>query len=387
MAILLVLLLHVNDRFGGPFPDGSISKVFAFACGMGWVGVDLFFVLSGFLITSILLQTKISSHYFSNFYARRLLRIFPVYYGFIALSVWILPVLFPFRGLDVHRGDVWPYALYVANLRQDWSLRGPTFGVFWSLCVEEHFYLFWPMVVYACSPRDLKRVCVGLIAFSFIARNVALAMGIDPWLAYRATPFRMEGLAIGALIAIARTDRRLWASARRWAGVASVGGGAFAAGIAVGQRQFLPIVFAPNDATTTVGLGITAISVCFGGLLVLLLAASPESPMRRLLETAILRSIGKYSYAMYVWHSVVIILSAPAIERLFASLPLPDFLEKLLTFVNVTVITYAVGWLSYHLYERRFLSLKPWFEDHSMDRPASTARVGEMASSLVWRAD
>src|SRR5438034_11006318 len=114
VAILLVLFLHLAPfGHGLPAPTAFVDKVFLHAARTGWIGVNLFFVLSGFLITGILYDTKGSSHYFRQFYVRRVLRIFPLYYGILAVFLIILPALFPehwvLRELKADAAWYWTY--------------------------------------------------------------------------------------------------------------------------------------------------------------------------------------------------------------------------------------------------------------------------------------
>src|SRR4030095_11127987 len=140
-AILGVLLQH-NFSFL-PIPK------------YGWVGVDLFFVLSGFLITEILLKTKEHKNYLPNFYIRRILRIFPLYYGSLILFFALGPLVSQFKDqysyYSANQGMLWAYLqnwLYIAKPRLD---DHTVFSHFWSLSVEEQFYLVWPLLVLACN--------------------------------------------------------------------------------------------------------------------------------------------------------------------------------------------------------------------------------------------
>src|SRR5262245_4715813 len=157
--------------------NGPVSAFF----GWGWVGVDLFFVLSGFLITGILFDAKEKERYFRNFYVRRALRIFPLYYAVLALTLLVVPWLTPNLAPDFQpatSAQAWLW-LYAANVLQayegSWCL-GPL-NHFWSLAIEEHFYLAWPAVIYLASRRMAMRLCGGLFAASILARAFWLAAG------------------------------------------------------------------------------------------------------------------------------------------------------------------------------------------------------------------
>jgi len=205
LAILPVLLLHFTKDIGFT-PHATVDHVYLFVASLGWWGVDLFFVLSGFLITGILLDAKGSTHALRNFYIRRTLRIFPVYYAYLAAMLIILP---SFEWWRTHappagEGGLWLW-LYLTNIRQAFSnsfeVVPPFTGHFWSLAVEEQFYLIWPWLVYAIDCRRLRRICLVLIIASPMPRA---ALGFTGWwvTGYTLMPTRMDSLLMGALVAI-----------------------------------------------------------------------------------------------------------------------------------------------------------------------------------------
>src|SRR6202008_2992797 len=162
LAILMVLLLHF---VGNTVPTNWIERAIVGVTNYGSYGVELFFILSGFLITGILYDARNNSHYFRNFYMRRLLRIFPLYYGVLVLVFFVAPLIPLLRGptLDYlmdRQAWAWLYGvnIYLAG-HKEWSFS--YLNHFWSLSVEEHFYLFWPLVVFllARRPRSLIAVC------------------------------------------------------------------------------------------------------------------------------------------------------------------------------------------------------------------------------------
>jgi len=154
LAIIMVLFVHF---IGDCRPGNAFERILIKGSNYGVWGVDLFFVLSGYLITGILYDSKGSTHYYRNFYVRRILRIFPLYHGVLFLLFFVFP-LFPSvypTGLEEsarHQAWVWPYGvnLFIA-LRGWWAL--PYISHFWSLAIEEHFYLLWPLVVAAGGGR------------------------------------------------------------------------------------------------------------------------------------------------------------------------------------------------------------------------------------------
>ncbi|RKP46416.1 acyltransferase family protein [Trinickia fusca] len=161
-----------------------------------WMGVDLFFVLSGFLITGILLDRKNRRQsYFGYFYARRARRILPPYVILLVLS----SLLFGLGWIN----HWWWYALFATNIGQALGETGnPGFGVLWSLAVEEQFYLVWPLIVCFASERALGVVAAAGIVLAPILRYVATPLFDSFWPIYFLTPFRMDLLCAGALIAV-----------------------------------------------------------------------------------------------------------------------------------------------------------------------------------------
>jgi len=168
------------------------------------MGVDLFFVLSGFLITGILLDTKQSEGYFRNFYARRCLRIWPLYYAALLFMFVVVPILRPSDGRAVFEARSSPWWAYLF-FGQNFLIPSPTMatgllGVTWSLAVEEQFYLVWPLMVQFCTEGQLRKIAIALICLSPALRFYASLHGIN---IYSNTFCRLDGLMAGALLVLA----------------------------------------------------------------------------------------------------------------------------------------------------------------------------------------
>jgi len=153
LAVLLVFYCHTTLID----PGGALGKLFVSSSRISWAGVDLFFVLSGFLITGILFDAKGKDFYFRNFYARRTVRIFPLYYAFLLVALVLLPIVTPASLADVYLHEfptqkVW-YWLYLSNFYQAFHPTHHLVFVSWSLAIEEQFYLCWPLVVFLCSRK------------------------------------------------------------------------------------------------------------------------------------------------------------------------------------------------------------------------------------------
>ncbi|MGC1670751.1 MAG: acyltransferase, partial [Candidatus Acidiferrales bacterium] len=152
VAILVVMLHNISFKYS-VFHSQQLFR-------NGWMGVDLFFVLSGLLITGILLDTKQSQGYFKNFYVRRCLRIWPLYYSLIFFMFVVVRFLNRSEFHNVLRTSSpwWAFPLFLQNflLPVSTDAAGPL-GVTWSLAIEEQFYLIWPLIVRFCSPQQLRR--------------------------------------------------------------------------------------------------------------------------------------------------------------------------------------------------------------------------------------
>lgn len=192
----MVLIGHVG--YGWATPAGTfahIPPVFLQVASHGWLGVDLFFVLSGFLITGIPLDTKVRPHYFRNFYVRRVIRIIPLYAVYVGVCCLFYNGYSSFFLLST---------VFAANLAHLFGVsvpHGP--GVLWSLAVEEHFYLLWPVLVFLLSRRNLTVLAILIIAVTPIARGLAVAYGMDIDAAvYSYSWFRFDGLALGGVLAV-----------------------------------------------------------------------------------------------------------------------------------------------------------------------------------------
>src|SRR5205823_1934832 len=155
---------------GGFRPAVALDRIAVVLVEPGWSGVDLFFVLSGFLITGILCDAKGRDGYFRNFFTRRILRIFPLYYGFLGVVFLLLPRVTPFgrhlAALLHYQVWYWTYLLNVLISLRGWPPVAD-FNHFWLLAVEDQFYLVWPFVVYMLGRRALLAACVGIAAGSF----------------------------------------------------------------------------------------------------------------------------------------------------------------------------------------------------------------------------
>ncbi|HEV8607413.1 MAG TPA: acyltransferase [Tepidisphaeraceae bacterium] len=353
LAIILVLLFHFTPEGGGSTLIGVLTR---WVSRLGWCGVDLFFVLSGFLITGILFDAKGSAHYFRNFYMRRVLRIFPLYYGALLVIFVIIPLWRPMSGPEDQRlmqNQHWLW-VYAANIPQaitgDWPLETSWVKLnhFWSLAIEEHFYLVWPTIVFAFGRKTLMRICTGCMVVALVLRILAYFLWNDT-AAYVLTPCRMDELAMGGLVALAaRGPGGIAAMLRpaRW--VAAI---LFVLLFGIWLQRM-------EDLNYTVAL--TVLAAFFGALLVVAVAGGTASAI---FSNPVLRFFGKYSYGIYVFHWIL----APLFEKHFSSEKLgtamgSNFIGVALSMGVAIGISTLVAVLSWHLYEKHFLKLKKFFE-------------------------
>jgi peptidoglycan/LPS O-acetylase OafA/YrhL len=328
----------------------------------GWAGVQLFFVLSGFLITGVLLDTRRADNYWSSFYARRALRIFPVYYLLLLVTFVIAPRLFhlPAATLAEHRHQAY-YWLYLANAPAVAAgcSAVDSLGHCWSLSVEEQFYLLWPFAVRLLDDRGLVRLCAG-IAVAALALRVGLRLaGESPELAYELTPARADALALGALGAVV-IRRRAWVE---W--IAPRLGRATAAAWGILAVAALAGGFLARTGAVTETAGQTALAVV-SALVILqatLQTAGGEGRLAARLSAPILRRYGKYSYAIYVFHLPLhLLVTRTFFAPRLATLGPAGFLGlQAAYFVGGSLGLLLLGAASYRLVERPFLQGKRFF--------------------------
>jgi peptidoglycan/LPS O-acetylase OafA/YrhL len=361
IAILAVLLAHaVNflDVVPLKVPQPLWARVFAKICLQGWGGVDLFFVLSGFLITGILLRSRGRSTYFSSFYMRRILRIFPVYYLFLTVTL-LLAYHTRLRELDLeHRMNWWlPYFFYVQNwpvFWTNWVGMTSLWGAYWSLAVEEQFYMVWPTIVRFIPVRWVLALCVcgfllGVPERQFLIRHVGPKLGVLQW------PFsRLDGLFLGAAIALYANWRKRPVPLR-WARAAM--------GVAV--LIFIWILVRHPGELMGGGSRIWAWGVTAFALAAAALVTATQHNLRWLAPVLMakpLRIAGRLSYGMYVYHLLVFrfitVFLEKHLHRVVVS-PRPWTAAATIA-VSIALVT-LVAEASYRWFEMPFLRLKRFF--------------------------
>lgn len=355
IAILLVLLHH----FTRLDPVTPLDTALLHLPQIGWAGVDLFFVLSGFLITGILIDARGSDRYFSSFYARRTLRIFPLYYLVVILSLVVVPQ-FPaaFEMLvTASPAREWPYWLYLTNflVAERGAFTHGILDVTWSLAIEEQFYIVWAVVVWLCPPRALGWLCLGILVAAPLARALALERDTLPIAVYVLPYFRADALAAGAGLAWLVRRHPLPDAGSLAARLALVG---LAAVAAVGWIDGETWWWGPSMQRA----GYSLLALTSGCLLVAALLLPATHPWPRMLSAGWLRMFGKYSYALYLIHLPVMrvvehYVLPPAQFAAFGS----AWLGQLVFYVAATMPALGLAWLSWRYFEAPLLRLKARF--------------------------
>ncbi len=340
----------------------------------GWTGVDIFFVLSGFLITGILLDTVDAPHRFRNFYVRRTLRIFPLYYAVLLAIVLLTPV---FHWQWSRLWLMWP--LYVGNYGPfaGWLAAGNYDAInylnsaskgfalhfihFWSLCVEEQFYLLWPFVVYKLRKVTvIRNLCLAAIVLVPLSRLVA-QFYLPPFLIHgsilhRAMFFRLDGFLIGGLVAcLMRSDAA--AAMRRSAGTILL---LSLIALCLTWGFAARVLHQGASPGTTVAwmstVGFTLVDFVAAGIL--LLALKPDSLVYRVLTWRWLQQLGAVSYGFYVLHEIPLEVYKWMARRI-AGQHVGHI--GLVVAPIALVCTYSLAWLSFRYFESPFLRLKDRF--------------------------
>ena len=359
VAILAVMASHLFavNYAGQPLAIRALGQVFYY----GWMGVDLFFVLSGFLITGILVDSRKGPGYFRNFYMRRVLRIFPLYYGVLFLLLLLTPALsIQWHGIFV------PLLLYLQNFS---SFNRYTFNVgpwltlnhLWSLAIEEQFYLLWPLLVFAARTR--RRVLALALALSVCAAlfRAALMFGwLNSYAAHHNMFARADSLLLGGALAMLYRGTH-------WPRILQVAPWLFLTAAALVVYTLTHPAQTPFDSLYwifCVRYTVTALAFC--GLLAWSLRPGPVS---RFFSLRLLRWFGKYSYGLYVLH----LIALPTLSWFFRGRLLTLTGSKALSVAGTAALVFALAalaaWLSFNLYEKRFLRLKHFFDYAS--RPVS----------------
>jgi peptidoglycan/LPS O-acetylase OafA/YrhL len=357
IAILMVMLWHYD------------------LIGFGWTGVSLFFVLSGYLITRILVQEKANStstwQQLKYFWMRRVLRIFPAYYLYLIILLVIYLLTQRPQAMAGQFGYLFTYTFNFTRLNGQWSYH-PFITHLWSLSVEEQFYLFYPFLVILLPERPMKITAVVIILSAVLLRYL-----LGTWLSaqgksdletgdtiYWTTFSHLDAFLLGGSIVFFRLDQWLLRY-RKWLFGSILFITLLAGGInfwLTGSKTFIHYIqslgFEIDQTRYQFHIWFyTLMNSCFAALLLLLLPGNggAGSMAARLFSNRILMAVGKVSYGMYLYHWAVMHLLFLLLEHL------QIIVHPWVLILPYILLVYLLSWFSYTCYEKKFLRLKDAF--------------------------
>lgn len=365
LAVILVLVFH----FSWSFPDAGVLHTVRDYLWSGWIGVDLFFVLSGYLITRGLLKDSPFSigKRLKLFWARRAFRIFPLYY--IVVIVGTLVCLAIGAASEIPGPSYWLYFQNYTLAFDPMPLRWTAH--FWSLAIEEQFYFVWPLVVLLAGKRARLTVATVLFFGSVLLRTAFMVLGhkmhFFGWddeqlskFAYRATPLHMDGLLIGAILSMfdQDPDSRPATLFRKLRVPLFFASSAFLLLLMVWTRGF------NNYDRRVLILGYPTLAVVFGCAISLAVSGWFPKAIQKALSHGVLPACGKVSYGMYIFHWLLVIAVAPWQAEQNLALGTGAALGLALAVIVLgTAAIYVIATLSYRFVESPFLRIKSRFHD------------------------
>ena len=338
IAALMIIFFHFFKTYLYP----NHNKAFIMASKLshfGQTGVTLFFVLSGFLITRILLFSKNSDNYFKSFYIRRSLRIFPLFYLFLLLYYFIVPLII--HAPIVPFGKQWTFWFYLQNfaITFNWNQIGPNH--LWSLAVEEHFYLFWPLLIYFLNPKQIKNAVLIIFLISLVCR---LVLQYYNYGVFYFTFTNIDALALGSLLSIDELSGfpknsfyvklfivTIIPTIVLWFFVGTNG------------NSYIQLIKLPLTAV---------IYYAFIGMVISTGTSNKFSILLKVLKSKFLSYSGKVSYGLYIYHPFIFTLY-------FDNIHTKSVWINLLSCLALTFITAS---LSFYFFESPILRLKKYFE-------------------------
>ncbi len=352
IAIVAVMLSHffAVDYQG----HGSVYRLLGDLLHWGLIGVDLFFVLSGFLITGILIDASGAPGFFRNFYMRRVLRIFPLYYGALLLLAVCTPVLhLQWNGIFL------PMALYLGNIQKYQQLAqtlggGVSLNHFWSLAVEEQFYLVWPLLVFLARTRArIMLISVAGVVGALLLRFAFIGVWHDTYLTHFSTAGRADTLLAGAALAVLYRSSR-WPTVLRWSRVGCLSAVlVFALSLTFQQTRLLLSPY------WTEGLRYSVLAVAAASLLAWTLR---NGRVAAFFSTPVLRFLGRYSYGLYVLHMLFLPGLSGHLRPWLLHLTGSKLVAVLGNAALLMLLSITAAYVSFHVYEAPFLKLKRFFE-------------------------
>ncbi len=359
LAILYVVWHNVASKLIW-HDNGLFRTLLKIASDAGWVGVQLFFVLSGFLITGILIDKRGTPNAFRNFIARRALRIFPVYYVALIILFWLLPFLgYRAAWLDESLNVQAWYWTYLVNWITPFKEIGGL-SHFWSLAIEEQFYLIWPLLVLSLSNKTLASVCCGLVGLALGSRAILLWQfpAIADNATYTFLITRCDALALGALLAIALRDEQIGQYFQKWFKGCSIAVLLLVVVVVLRFHYFDPIQSDIGALNQTLAAWLSLLLVYYA----VYTNGNLSGVLGRLLQLPVLQSCGKYSYAIYIVHRPITYFWLHNFDLgTWLAGPMTTYIAYCGNIVAVFVLSFFVALISWVAIEQPFLRMKGHF--------------------------
>ena len=352
---LVIVVVHNTAWVSGPSSQLAV-KLYTAAAAAGWVGVQLFFVLSGLLITTILLNTRDSPEYFRRFFLRRALRIFPLYYVAIASTVLLAKTVATNTAwADSVSRHQWAYWAYLSNWTEPLVGGIPGLPHVWSLAVEEQFYLLWPVVLWRMPLPALRGLALAILVAAPAVRFGMLSAGMSPLSVYSFTIARADALVVGALLALCLRDAPLRTRLLRWLPAITVVVTLLLGGLILRQHGL------HHDETAVLIVGQSLVALLAACLIAW--TQYDDVPMGvkvgDLLNNTILRDLGKYSYGVYLVHVPLHVLLRGYFTPFVRASDGPLHLPRLVAYtLLVLTFSYVVARITWRLIEHPALRLK-----------------------------
>jgi peptidoglycan/LPS O-acetylase OafA/YrhL len=342
LAIVAVLFTHLGQIFDVGITGNHLVASISRLMGDGWIGVDIFFVLSGFLITSIIRKDRTNPSFWSTFYLRRAFRILPAF--FVVFFLTLLAIHFFKPDIPLRATYIWPVIFFLAN----WTILGPDQPVMlshlWSLAVEEQFYFVWPQLAKRMSGTALLTLTLVLSVACEILRVFLTARHLDPTVVYALTPTHMDGLTVGAGLAVSMTLPRTHAFLAKWWRRIAILAVVVAAVSFLFANQHSPIF---NGQVMRIPPAIV--------LTAMLIFGSMESALPPILSwffsTPVMSYLGRRSYALYLINRPIQVAVSDSRNYGYLASWHPGITVNIVLMILVTVISLILTELSWRLIE------------------------------------
>lgn len=332
IAAIVVVIFHF---FSYPLSNYIENiKLYQKLTEFGQHGVSMFFVLSGFVITRILINTREDKDYFKRFYINRSVRILPLYYLFLVLYYSFYKL---YSGSFIDFELQIPFYIYIQNFGEIFNIQSKGPGHFWSLAVEEHFYLLWPLIVYLINPKYLIKFIGISIILIFLLKYIMLSNSLS---INKFTFTRIDQILMGSYIAILELNN-FFTKKRALIKIFLISSIVIPIGIFIyffkDQFLFIKDIFK-----------YTVLGILFFSLISVLIILDTNCIINKFLSSRIMQYFGKISYGLYVWHILVILI----VEKYLLT-------EIIIIDLSVVILlTIVLSHLSYYYYEIHFLKLK-----------------------------